>query len=193
MEPFIEKFSRKYNLPAAACEELTGRMERHVFRKGECVVREGERNADFYIVSRGIWLGHYLADGVDVSVWFAGEGEALFSTWGYVDSAPSRITIEAMSDAELYRISKTDLEAFFASSVEAANIGRRIFEQQFLALENWLLGDGGIPRAEERYRALLEESPELLRCVPLKHIASYLWITPQSLSRIRAKLNKKKG
>ena len=39
----------------------------------------------------------------------------------------------------------------------------------------------------------MEESPELLQYVPLKHIASYLWITPQSLSRIRAKLGKKKG
>ena len=83
MEAFIEKFSRKYNLPAADCLRLIGLMERRVFRKGECVVRQGERNSDFYVVSRGIWLGHYLDDGADVSVWFAGEGEALFSTWGY--------------------------------------------------------------------------------------------------------------
>ena len=43
-----------------------------------------------------------------------------------------------------------------------------------------------------RYLALLEENPELLQYVPLKHIASYLWITPQSLSRIRAGLGKQK-
>ncbi len=145
MEAFIEKFSRKYNLSAADCLRLIGLMERRVFRKGECVVRQGERNSDFYIVSRGIWLGHYSDDGADVSVWFAGEGETLFSTWGYVGNEASKITIEAMCDAE------------------------------------------------ERYRALMAESPELLQVVPLKHIASYLWITPQSLSRIRAKLGKKKG
>ena len=97
-----------------------------------------------------------------------------------------------MCDAELYGISKADLEEFFASSVGAANFGRRIFEEQFLGLENWILS-GGAPRAEERYRALMAESPELLQVVPLKHIASYLWITPHSLSRIRAKLGKKKG
>lgn len=167
-------------------------MERRVFRKGECVVRQGERNSDFYVVSRGIWLGHYLDDGADVSVWFAGEGEALFSTWGYVGNEVSKISIEAMCDAELYGISKADLEAFFARSAGAANFGRRLFEEQFLALENWMLS-GGAPRAEERYRTLMEESPELLQYVPLKHIASYLRITPQSLSRIRAKLGKKKG
>ena len=181
MEAFIEKFSRKYNLPAADCLRLIGLMERRVFRKGECVVRQGERNSGFYVVSRGIWLGHYLDDGADVSVWFAGEGEALFSTWGYVGNEVSKISIEAMCDAELYGISKADLEAFFARSAGAANFGRRLFEEQFLALENWMLS-GGAPRAEERYRTLMEESPELLQYVPLKHIASYLWITPQSLS-----------
>ena len=43
--------------PRADCLRLIGLMERRVFCKGECVVRQGERNSDFYVVSRGIWLG----------------------------------------------------------------------------------------------------------------------------------------
>lgn len=192
MAPFLEKFSRKYSLPETLCERLFGRMERLVFRKGECVIREGERDYNLYVVSRGIWLGHYLHDGIDVSLWFAGEGEAIFSTRSYVADLPAQISIEAMCDAELYALSKADLEAFFAESIEAANFGRRLFEELFLDLENWQLA-GGAPRAEERYRALMEENPELLRIVPLKRIASYLWITPQSLSRIRARILRKKS
>lgn len=155
-------------------------------------MRQGERNGDFYLVSRGVWLDHYLHEGNDISLWFAGEGEAIFSTRSYVDDRPSSITIEAMCDAELYALPRRELELFFGESVEAANFGRRLFEVQFLDLENWLLAAGGAPRAEERYRALMEENPELLRIVPLKHIASYLWITPQSLSRIRARLHRRK-
>lgn len=142
-------------------------------------------------IGSGVWLGHYLHEGNDISLWFAGEGEAIFSTRSYVDDRPSSITIEAMCDAELYALPRRELELFFGESVEAANFGRRLFEVQFLDLENWLLA-GGAPRAEERYRTLMEENPELLRVVPLKHIASYLWITPQSLSRIRARLYRKK-
>ena len=117
MEAFIEKFSRKYNLPAADCLRLIGLMERRVFRKGECVVRQGGRNSDFYVVSRGIWLGHYLDDGADVSVWFAGEGEALSWTWRDVGIGVWKITIGSMCDVEYCGISIEGLQPFFTRSI----------------------------------------------------------------------------
>lgn len=191
MDAFVQKFCEKYSLPITASLQLLAKMEKLHFRKGDFLVQEGERNSNFYIISKGIWRGHYLNDGVDVSVWFASEGEAIFSSWGYIENTPSLVSIEAMCDSELYGISKAKLESFYASSAELANFGRRLFEQLFLGLENWIIS-GGSPRAKERYLTLLEENPELLQYVPLKHIASYLWITPQSLSRIRAGLGKKK-
>ena len=190
MDAFVQKFCEKYSLPITASLQLLAKMEKLHFRKGDFLVQEGERNSNFYIISKGIWRGHYLNDGVDVSVWFASEGEAIFSSWGYIENTLSLVSIEAMCDSELYGISKAKLESFYASSAELANFGRRLFEQQFLGLENWIIS-GGSPRAKERYLTLLEENPELLQYVPLKHIASYLWITPQSLSRIRAGLGKK--
>ena len=189
METFIQKFCEKYNLPLNPSIRLLDRMEKSTFRKGDCLVREGERNSNFYIIGKGIWRGHYLYDGVDVSVWFASPGEAVFSTWGYVENMPSLVTIEAVCDSEIYGISKSELEEFFSSSLELANLGRHLFEKQFLGIEDWIIR-GGRPRAEERYLTLLEETPDLLQCVPLKYLASYLWITPQSLSRIRAKIRK---
>lgn len=189
MDAFIQKFCDRYSLPVALCLQLLGEMEKFTFRKGDLLVQEGGRNSNFYIISKGIWRAHYLNDGVDISVWFASEGEVVFSSWGYIENTPSLVSIEAMCDSELYGISKAKLEALYDSSTDLANFGRRLFEQQFLSLESWLIS-GGSPRAKERYLTLLEENPELLQYVPLKHIASYLWITPQSLSRIRAELGK---
>lgn len=142
-------------------------------------------------MAQGIWRGHYLRDGVDISLWFASEGDTLFSSWSYVADRPSLTSIEAMSDSTVFRISKQKMETFFASSIAFANIGRVIFERQFLDMENWMI-NGGAAQAKQRYLALLEQNPELLQHVPLKHIASYLMITPQSLSRIRAELSRKK-
>ncbi len=72
MDAFIQKFCEKYSLPIALSLQLLDNMEKFTFHKG---VQEGGRNSNFYIVSKGIWRGHYLNDGVDVSVWFASEGE----------------------------------------------------------------------------------------------------------------------
>lgn len=118
-------------MPIALSLQLLDNMEKFTFHKGDFLVQEGGRNSNFYIVSKGIWRGHYLNDGVDVSVWFASEGEAIFSSWGYVENTVSLVSIEAMCDSELYGISKAKLEVLYAGSVELANFGRRLFEQQF--------------------------------------------------------------
>ncbi len=191
MKTFSEILHEKYGLSASESEQLLAQMERLTYRKGEHIVREGERNSSLYLVAQGIWRGHYLRDGVDISLWFASEGDTLFSSWSYVADRPSLTSIEAISDSTVFRISKQKMETLFASSIAFANIGRIIFERQFLDMENWMI-NGGAAQAKQRYLALLEQNPELLQHVPLKHIASYLMITPQSLSRIRAELSRKK-
>ena len=127
MDAFVRKFCEKYSLPITVSLQLLEKMEKFSFRKGDFLVQEGERNSNFYIISKGIWRGHYLNDGADVSVWFASEGEAVFSSWGYIENTPSLVSIEAMCDSELYGISKAKLESFYASSAELANFGRRLF------------------------------------------------------------------
>lgn len=72
-----------------------------------------------------------------------------------------------------------------------ANFGRKIFEREILSVDASTLAYGTPPTAKERYLTLMEENPELLQDVPLKYLASYLYITPQSLSRIRAGLREK--
>lgn len=191
METFEEKFRNRYQLSEADASALLSHMEEVRFKKKEVIVQEGTKNTNLYLIKEGIWRGHYLKDGVDTSIWFASKGEAAFSVWGYVDNSYSQISIEAMSDSIAYCISKTALNELYSTSIGLANLGRRFMEHQLLTTENWLISAGS-PRAKERYLTLIKETPELLLHVPLKYIASYLWITPQSLSRIRAGIGKGK-
>ncbi|WP_195349759.1 Crp/Fnr family transcriptional regulator [Bacteroides nordii] len=191
METFEEKFRNRYQLSEADASALLSHMEEVRFKKREVIVQEGTKNTNLYLIKEGIWRGHYLKDGVDTSIWFASKGEAAFSVWGYVDNSYSQISIEAMSDSIAYCISKAALNELYSTSIGLANLGRRLMEHQLLTTENWLISAGS-PRAKERYLTLIKETPELLLHVPLKYIASYLWITPQSLSRIRAGIGKGK-
>lgn len=191
METFEEKFRNRYQLSEADASALLSHMEEVRFKKREVIVQEGTKNTNLYLIKEGIWRGHYLKDGVDTSIWFASKGEAAFSVWGYVDNSYSQISIEAISDSIAYCISKAALNELYSTSIGLANLGRRLMEHQLLTTENWLISAGS-PRAKERYLTLIKETPELLLHVPLKYIASYLWITPQSLSRIRAGIGKGK-
>ncbi|MCD8182571.1 MAG: Crp/Fnr family transcriptional regulator [Bacteroides sp.] len=191
METMIKKFCKKYKLPEQSLSELLSHMTEISFPKGEVVIQEGERNSNFYLIKKGIWRAYYLADGTEISLWFVGPGEAAFSSWGYVDGKASRVSIEAVNDSVAYCIGKAELEELFARSIAMANFGRKIFEREILSVDYSALAYGAPPTAKERYLALMERNPELLQDVPLKYLASYLYITPQSLSRIRAGLRKK--
>ncbi|MEL5895379.1 Crp/Fnr family transcriptional regulator [Bacteroides sp. GD17] len=194
MKTMIEKFCKKYKLPEKNLFELLSHMTEVRFGKGELVIKEGERNTNFYLLKQGIWRAYYLTDGTENSLWFVGPGEAAFSSWGYVNGEASHVNIESVNDTIAYCIGKAELEALFASSIEMANFGRKIFEREILSVDSSTIAYGAPPTAKERYMTLMEENPELLQDVPLKYLASYLYITPQSLSRIRAGLkHKKKG
>ena len=164
METFIEKSRNSYRLSETDTQTLLNYMEEVRFKKKEVIVHEGSRNGNLYLIKQGIWRAHYLKDGVDTTIWF-----------------------EVMCDSIAYCISGQTLNGLYASSLGLANLGRRLMEQQLLSTENWLISAGS-PKAKERYLTLIKEHPELLQNVPLKHIASYLWITPQSLSRIRGEI-----
>lgn len=188
MEKMIQKFCKKYKLPEKSLFELLSHMTEVHFSKGTFIVKTDERNSNFYLLKKGIWRAYHLTDGTEKSLWFAGPGDAAYSSWGYVDGEASRINIESVNDSIAYCISKIDLEALFSKSVDMANFGRKIFEREILYVDYSSVAYGTPPTAKERYLTLMEENPELLQDVPLKYLASYLYITPQSLSRIRAGL-----
>lgn len=191
MEKMIRNFCKKYKLPEKNLFELLSNMTEVRFSKGELIIKEGERNTNFHLLKKGIWRAYFLKDGTENSLWFAGPGDVAFSSWGYVDGEASQINIESVNDSVAYCISKADLEMLYSQSIDMANFGRKIFEREILSVDISSVAYGTPPTAKERYLTLMEENLELLQDVPLKHLASYLYITPQSLSRIRAGLKKK--
>ncbi|MDO4163921.1 MAG: Crp/Fnr family transcriptional regulator [Bacteroides sp.] len=192
MEIMIKKFTQKYQLPEKDLLAFLAHMTEVHFTKGELILKEGERNTNFYLIKKGIWRAYYLTDGTDNSLWFVSPGDVAFSSWGYIDDKPSLINIESVNESIAYCIDKASAEELFSGSMEMANFSRKIFEREILAVDNATLVYSTPSTAEGRYLTLMEENPELLQGVPLKYLASYLYITPQSLSRIRAGLRRKK-
>lgn len=179
----FKAYQRKlYPLGEEILNRLLEKMEEVWFGKGEQVVTEGRRTDSVYFVKEGLARVYILRDGRDMTLWFTGEGEMLAGSTEKV----SPLNAEVLEDSVLLRISVGQLEELFGQSLELANWGRKLAEHYLSEYEHYFTYYSGT-EARAQYERLMREYPDLIRKVPLKHIASYLQITPQSLSRIRAK------
>ncbi|WP_297901047.1 Crp/Fnr family transcriptional regulator [uncultured Parabacteroides sp.] len=186
-EEVRQKIMERFSIPERTMQLLLENAEIVPFVPKDIIVHEGEINTNMYILSEGIWRAYTFKDGMEDTFWFAVESEIALPVWGYTSGSPSLYTIEAVTEGEAFCLPKHKLEVLFQSSAELANIGRRILENFMLEVEtSWL--SSYKRTAIERYATLLDKQPEIIQSVPLKYIASYLGITAQSLSRIRAKL-----
>lgn len=104
MDAFIKKLCDKYKVLESDVQTLLGCMEEVHFKKRDLIVREGTKNSNLYFIKTGIWRAYYHKDGADATIWFASDGEAAFSVWGYADNAYSLINIEAMRQCSLQYI-----------------------------------------------------------------------------------------
>ena len=97
--------------------------------------------------------------------------------------------MELMENSVMNLLKRKDLHELFKEDIHIANWGRKFAESEFLQTEERLISLL-FTTASERYMKLIQNNPELLQRIPLECLASYLGITPVSLSRIRAKLKR---
>jgi CRP-like cAMP-binding protein len=138
-----------------------------------------------YFINKGMARIYYLKDGIDITESFSFENNIIARVESLFTGRPSRKAIQILEDAEIVAINAIQLFKLYNDLPEIERLFRKIFETAYIETVNRIEGIQFHP-AEERYNALLHESPDVLKRVPLKHVASYLGITQVSLSRIRA-------
>lgn len=141
----------------------------------------GEVSQHIYFVKKGCLRLWFNNDGVDVTFQFFFENQAVSSLLG---RGPSLFTLESIEPSTLYVLRKQDFEKLLK---ESAEIKDDLLEVLLQRLENYskLFLSRIKDNPQKRYEELLEQQPEILQRVPQHYIASYLGITPVSLSRIR--------
>jgi CRP-like cAMP-binding protein len=138
-----------------------------------------------YFINKGVARIYYYNDGIDITESFAFENNIIARVESLFTGNPSRKAIQILEDSEIVAINATQLFKLYDTYPEIERLFRKIFEAAYVDTVNRIEGIQ-FHSAEERYNALLSEEPNILKKVPLKHIASYLGITQVSLSRIRA-------
>ena len=165
-------------------EEFSEKLELKKLKKGDFLIREGQVENHIYFINKGATRNFFIKDGKDYTVDFQFTDEFVTAYYSLITREPSSVFIELLEDSELVAISVKFLNEFYARYHNGEKIGRLIAEYQYvkrLRKEMDLLS----LTAEERYAGLMQRNPALIQNISVKHLASYLGIQPESLSRIR--------
>ena len=156
------------------------------FSKHAILHEAGKICDHMYIITSGIARVFYYKEDKDISCHFAAEQETITAIDSFIQRKKSKYNIEALEALEVFKISHADLENLFKSNPKYEHFGRLFLQQIYIDLVE-RIDDLQLHTAQERYEILLQKKPYLFQRVASKHIASFLSITPETLSRIRGK------
>lgn len=166
---------------------LMGLLMKKELKKGEILYREGDVCKDIALVTKGLLRQFYFKNKHDVTEHFSYEGCVLMCIESLFRQEPTRLMAEALEDSTLYMLSLEKLQGELAISWEMNTLYRKLLEYSLIVSQtkaDWMRFE----TAGERYKRLMQEQPEIIMRTPMAYIASYLLMTPETLSRVRAQI-----
>lgn len=179
---YFKKFNPLSKEAETAIAEISSMVS---IKKNKDLQPIGHTCKTIYFIKKGVARIYYIMDGIDITEGFFFENSIIARVESLFTGKPSRKAIQILEDAEIVAINANQLFKLYDSFPEIERLFRKIFEAAYVDTVNRIEGIQ-FHTAEERYKALMSEAPDVLMRVPLKYIASYLGITQVSLSRIRS-------
>lgn len=171
-------------LPESARIALKEYISEVAYPKSHILLKADKIEKYVYFIKKGIVRAFAPQEKQDITFWFGEEGATILSMKSYVENKKGYENIELIEDCILYQLKIEYLHKLYNQDIHIANWGRKLAEEELLKIESrWISTE--LLSATQRYEDLMANYPSLILRVPLKHIASYLGITPVSLSRIR--------
>ena len=157
--------------------------------KGDFLSREGDICTKLAIVKTGILRSFYHKDTEQLTTYFNIEGTVATALRSYLKEVPAYENIQSLTDVELIYIEKKDMSILFEEIPAWNRIVRIVMEFLYVKMEERSISLQ-YNTASERYLSFLVEFPNVANRIPLQYIASFLGITPETLSRIRKSILK---
>ncbi len=156
----------------------------------ETLFQAGKPFSSLWFIEEGMIRAYRIIEGEDYTFFFFTRGEFATDYQSFLTNEESPLFFEALAETTYIEFSRPSIEDLYEQSVLFERVGRLMAEKAYLSATSRVKQFQATP-LEIRYQQLLEKDPELFQQIPQYHIASYLGVKPQSLSRVRAKLTGK--
>ena len=187
MQELLSNLQNYAVLSAGTLDLLPGCFEKMYHSKNDYLLNEGKVCRHLYFLEKGALRGFYNLDGKEVTHWFGFEKDFVTSFHSFTTGEPAVENIQLLEGSILWAISKDTLTGLLNKHHEIERLVRIAYEKYYIRLEERFV-NAQFKTATERYENLLHQTPHVLERIPLGYIASYLGISPETLSRIRSKL-----
>lgn len=171
-------------------EAFTRRLKTINVSKKEILLKEGDVCRNIYFVNSGTLRAYYtdLASRQDkeTTIMFGVADWWITDMYSFLGQVPAIMHIDALENSEVLELSKEDLDSLYVDVPKFERFFRIIVQNAYVREQVRVIQNLSMP-AEERYEIFLKKYPQIVQRVTLKQIASYLGITPEFLSTIRAR------
>lgn len=190
MSSNLKNFLQQYaDFSELDLEAISNKFKKKAIKKSNYFLRQGDTCKDLVFVEKGCLRLYYMKDDIEVSVWFAFPKSSAIEINSFISEKPSNYFLQAIEDTEVRYLSKTELNKLYNYHPKMQEMMRNFWEDVILNLINRFTALQ-TDSAENRYLELLKK-PDYLEAIPQKYLASFIGVTPSSLSRIRKQIIKK--
>ncbi|MEO8516254.1 MAG: Crp/Fnr family transcriptional regulator [Flavobacterium sp.] len=191
MNLLLENIAKHVSLTTDEQEHVLALTQIEHYKTKAILLKEGEICTHSFFVTKGI-LRNYTMDenGVEHVVSFACPGWWIADMYSYLSQRPGHSYIEVNEDVEVILLSKENQEKLFAEVPKMERFFRILIENSLVANQQRMI-DNMTFTAEARYDKFSKKYADLIHCLPQKQIASYIGVTPEFFSKMKARLLKK--
>ncbi len=164
-------------------------LEEENIPKKELILGQGESCSHIYFVNSGILRAYHInPEGRDSTVMFALEGWWITDMYCFLNGLPAMVNIQVVAPCEILKLSKENLDKLYDEIPKFNKFFRILMQNAYCREQLRTIQNLSLP-ALERYAQFVKKYPHIANAVTLKQTASYLGITPEFLSALRAKKN----